>query len=381
MSNSNSNKNGNTKGSTQKKKQRSAAAMARRAAKRNTQKAAKKAAKEEKEKKTETVLEMFPDILGIVASRGFMPNVKKTTLLSKNFSASLKKVPLFQNVDRSTIYPNGATLLNKYLIEENWDEAMKIIEQGVPKKILEQKLQGSDATTPLVFAVMKDKFPFFKKLLEKGSNPNTEVIAYHRMPILHYVATYYEDENVSIKYVNELLAHKADINAFDSVGYTVVDATTRQFKNKVTKILIDAGAYLEKPNKKGFTPLLTAINSKNLEVLQYMLEKGNIHINKQTGANDLWPLKLAVLTSTKEIVREILEYEPEPDVDQKDDEGNTALHYAVLTKNYDKVKMLIHAGANSKIKNKEGITAVDLAKASFGETNPKAIEAYTLLEE
>lgn len=376
MSNSNSNKNGNSKGSTQKKKQRSAASMARRAAKWNTLKAAKKAAKE---KKAQTVLETFPDILGIVGAQGYMPNIRKTTLLSKNFSASLKKVPLFQNVDRSTIYPNGSTLLNKYLIEENWDEAMKIIEQGVPKKILEQKLQGSDATTPLVFAVMKNKFPFFKKLLEKGSNPNTEVVTYHRMPILHYVATYYEDENVSIKYINELLAHKADINAFDSVGYTVVDATTHKFKNDVAKVLIDAGAELEKPNKKGFTAVLSAINAKNLEVLQHIFETKEIDINKETGPNQLSPLKLAVLTATKDVVREVLKQKP--DLDQKDDEGNTALHYAVLTKNYDKVIMLKEAGANSKIKNKEGITAVDLAKASFGEENPKAVEAYSLLEE
>jgi ankyrin repeat protein len=398
MSNSNnnsSNNNAKNKGpaaagagtGTKKKKQRSAAAKARRSAKWATQKAEtaekQQAKKAEEERKTKSVLEMFPDIMGIIGSRGFMPNIKRSTLLSKNLSASLKKVPLFQNVDRSTIYPNGMTMLNKYLEEENWAEAMKILDQGVSKEVLNHPSPISKLS-PLVYVYEHHQYDLFKKLLEKGCNPNILLMrtAKHGIPFLHYVATTYGSEEERIPYIKALLAKKVDINQLDSLGYSVLEAVIARNDPDIAKVLIDSGADLQKPNKKGFTAVLTAIANSRFDIFKYMMEKEEIDINKETGANELSPLKIAVINGNKSMLEEVLQYEP--NLDQKDAEGNTPLHYAVLTKNYDKIILLKQAGANARISNKQGLTALELAKAAFGknnEPNPKAVEAYTLLKE
>jgi hypothetical protein len=396
-SNTNSNNNGKNKGSaaagsgTQKKKQRSAAAKARRSAKWATQKAEKKSAAVEKqqekkvedERKAKSVLEMFPDIMGIVGSRGFMPNIKRSTLLSKNLSASLKKVPLFQNADRSTIYPNGMTILNKYLEEGNWDEANKILDEGVSKEVLNHPSPISKLS-PIVYVYEYHQYNLFKKLLDKGCNPNILLMrtVKHSVPFLHYVATTYGSEEERIPYIKALLAKKVDINQLDSLGYSVLEAVIARNNPDIAKVLIDSGADLQKPNKKGFTAVLTAIANSRIDIFKYMMEKEEIDINKETGANELSPLKTAVISGNKAMLEEVLKYEP--NLDQKDAEGNTPLHYAVLTKNYDKIILLKQAGANARVGNKEGITALDLAKAAFGknnEQNPKAVQAYTLLKE
>lgn len=398
-SNTNSNNNGKNKGpaaagsgaGTQKKKQRSAAAKARRSAKWSTQKAEKKTEalekqqekKEEEERKTKSVLEMFPDIMGIVGSRGFMPNIKRSTLLSKNLSASLKKVPLFQNADRSTIYPNGMTMLNKYLEEGNWAEANRILDEGVSKKVLDHPSPVS-GISPLVYVYEHDQYNLFKKLLEKGCNPDILLMrtAKHRIPFLHYVATTYGTEEERIPYIKALLAKKVDINQLDSLGYSVLEAVIARNYPDIAKVLIDSGADLQKPNKKGFTAVLTAITNSRIEIFKYMMENEEIDINKETGADQLSPLKIAVISGNKAMLEEVLQCKP--NLDQKDAEGNTPLHYAVLTKNYDKIIMLKQAGASARISNKQGVTALELAKAAFGknnEPNPKAREAYTLLKE
>jgi ankyrin repeat protein len=224
----------------------------------------------------------------------------------------------------------------------------------------------------------------FETLLEKGANPNIEIlVGKHRMPLLHDVSTYSKPEESRMPYIQALLKHGAKISAVDSLGYTALDATIAHGDSKVAKLLIDGGADLETPTKRGFTAVLTAISTNNLPMFQYMMEKQTLNLNKQTGPNKLSPLKVAVLNGRKHILYALLQYKDRLDLDQKDDEGNTALHYAVMTNNFDKIMLLKKAGADSRIKNKAGITPLELARATFGaegQTKRAALEAYEMLQ-
>lgn len=384
-SNSNSGKPNNT---SQKKKVRSAAAMERRAAKWATQKAAKKASalatrnaeKAEKEAKEKRVLEMFPNIMGIVGAQGFMPNMRKSQMTSKTMRNALKSTPLFQNANRGTIYPGGKTMLGHFLENGNWAKAMEVLDKGVPKRILDAPTALGHV--PLLFAYDANQLPLFKKLLEKGADPNIMLSNDKtQYPILSQIIFSWRSHADKITFIDELLKHKANINKLSSEQKTPLDYAIQRGlatnDNHVAFHLIDKGAFLEAPNQSGFTAVLSAITSSNRKVLEYMVTKKSVDLDKKTGKNGLFPLKLAVLNGSYDILNDLFAYGIK-DVNQKDTEGNTALHYAVLTKAFMKIALLKEKGAKANISNKKGVTPLQLAQALDTAGNSRA---YDILKE
>jgi ankyrin repeat protein len=382
MSNDNtksSNGNGNT---TTQKKKRSAAAQARRTAKWQAQKEAKKTAaiakqtakKAEEERKTKSVLEMFPTVMSLVGAQGFMPNLKGVRGTSKQIKTALNTTPLFQNANRATIYPGTITLLNHYLENQQWDKAMEVINQGVPKRILEVPLRTIPPMSPLQYTYEWNQLPLFQKLLEKGANPNRP-IEYNRSisSLLTLIASSFSPN--ATKYTLLLLRHGADLNKRDSRGYSALDYAIRARKYDMIQLLIEKGASLETPNENGYTPLLSAIAISDKRAFHLMVAKG-ININKQTGPNGLSPLKVAVINGNTAMVKEILALDPE--LDQKDPLGNTALHYATLVNAVEKIALLKTAGANPRLSNKEGVTAISIAQGLRDNGDSRA---YNLLVE
>ncbi len=368
----NGSKNGSNNGSkgrntTTQKKKRSAAAQARRTVKWLAKKEARKAEtiarqlakKEENERKRQRVLNMFPNVMGIVGAQGFMPNIGRVRQTSKTMKSALNTVPLFQNAHRATIYPYGdQTLLNHYLIERQWDKAMQVLNAGVPKRVLNHPLRIIPRQSPLEYTYEHDQLGLFDTLLEKGAEPNIEV---RRGAIIKPLITYIIEEFYGPgKFFVELLVEKgANLNKRDSYGYTPLSRAILRQRVDYIDLLINNGADLETPNEFGFTPVLTAISMGDKRTLNKMVAKG-IDINKQTGPRGFSPLKHAVTNGQGGILVDVLALNPE--LDAKDPEGNTALHYAVMVNALEKIALLKTAGANPRIPNNAGRTAINLAQ-------------------
>lgn len=60
-----------------------------------------------------------------------------------------------------------------------------------------------------------------------------------------------------------------------------------------------------------------------------------------------------------------------PPLNLQDNEGNTSLHYAVKSGNLEAVKILLQAGADSKIKNKRNYTPLDFSQDLVPELRQK----------
>ena len=380
----NKNKNGKRNNQSQKKSKRSAAAIERRRAKWQTQKAEKKGAsiaeqqakrearEAEETRKQASVLEMFPNVMGIVGAQGHMQNIQKVKLLSKGMANTLKTVPLFQNADMATIYSNGRTIFGKYIEDHDWDKVLELLIKGIPKRIMEHPT--STGIPPIVYVFNYSNRPdIFKKMLDKGVDANM-IVPTNRVgiPLLGYVVGGNQSDAYIISCIDELLRHKANINKVDAQGFTALDYTIRWKKNTIAKYLIEKGAAIEVPNEAGFTALLTSITYNNEEMFKYIAGKG-IDINKKTGTKKIqFPLKSATLHGKKELLGLVLDLSPE--LNTKDEVGNTALHYAVLTKAYEKIQMLKDAGATININNQQMVTPFDLAKALERDGKPRAYE-------
>lgn len=357
--------NNNTK-RNKKPKQRSAAAMARRAAKWSTQKIEKRSVALEKQKekkenatrKQESVLRMFPEIMSLTAAEGYLPNINSVKFTSRTMRNNLRSVPLFKNAEKSTIYPNGKTMLGAYLETQQWDRASALLNSGVPKKILDNPIFGT--IPPLVFAYQQNRIDLFRQLLQKGADPNIINPAGDSL-FIYLVKDAHVDPNYRVEFLRELLRYKVDINQMTAAGYTPLDLAIMLADEVVFNFLLDQGADPEKPNKNGFTPLLTAISKNKLDLLLIILNEKDVNLDKQTGDKMLSPLKIAVLNGKTDAVEILLE-KGIKHIDAKDAKGNTALHYAVMTKSKDKIKLLLAAGANPRLSNKKNVSPMDIAQ-------------------
>ena len=361
---------------TQTKSKRSAAALARRAAKWTTQKETKKAeALAKTAAKRERVIDMFPDIMGLVGAQGFMSNVHRVRETSKTMKAALNATPLFQNADRATVYATGQTVLGHYFEEMNKEKIIETLKAGVPKKILD--MSTPYGYQPLYISYEAGWLDVFTLLLEKGANPNLEntTLGNYTKTLFHYIVLDYKfSDEVRIQFLEQLLKHNVDINKRDSKGYSALELSMTGWNEDVAQFLIENGAEMETPNKAGFTAVLTAIARKIDNVLNFMIAKG-VNMDKQTGDAILFPLKVATVNGTLAILETVLKHVK--DINAKDALGNTALHYAVMTNALKKIEALKKAGADSRIPNKAGQTAFNLAQKLEQKGNSRA---YTLLK-
>lgn len=133
----------------------------------------------------------------------------------------------------------------------------------------------------------------------------------------------------------------------------------RELKLQIGKILIDAGANVNVDDGVGATPLYNCAAGESGLLL--LLVQHSAQVNSTTGIyidgpGNKTPLHLAIhsIDNLAALIHE------GASLDAVDTNGNTALHRAVQADKLAAVKMLLDAGANRTIKNKDGKMAVDL---------------------
>ena len=160
----------------------------------------------------------------------------------------------------------------------------------------------------------------------------------------------------------------------------------------IIKYLVEElGADIEKADAEKITPLMEAVSSENLEVFEYYLSKKiDIHATNKLGAD---ALTMAMSGSSDEMISKLLRAGANPnhswnkknfshlmlssrngnlltsklllnagaEINARDTEGNTALHYASAEGFTSIVKLLISRGSNLESKNTKNESAGDLA--------------------
>lgn len=114
------------------------------------------------------------------------------------------------------------------------------------------------------------------------------------------------------------------------------------------------------PNTKsadGYSPLLMALNWDNAEIVALLLGAG---ADPNYNAEWEYPLTRAAESGTQSTIEVLLKSGANLNaVDHLD--GRTALHEAVMYRNYDGVQALLKAGADRAIKDHTGKTAAEMA--------------------
>lgn len=149
---------------------------------------------------------------------------------------------------------------------------------------------------------------------------------------------------------------------FSQETNTIFDiARTGTVANMKTMLMANPTA-INTVNKDGFSALILAVYRNNNQVAQFLIENGaNINENSPMGS----PLMAATVKGNIEIVKILLN--KKADVNVADENGTTALMYAVQFANFAIIEQLLNHKVNKTHKDKQGKTAFEYAVFSGNE--------------
>ncbi|MFB3896336.1 MAG: ankyrin repeat domain-containing protein [bacterium] len=146
----------------------------------------------------------------------------------------------------------------------------------------------------------------------------------------------------TIEVVNLLLARGANVNAKTNTGYTALMAAGMRGQTEVAKALIAKGAEVNARTDTGLTPLMLPARLGYTSLVKELVEHG-AEINEQKNEYRMTPLMLAAMKGNTEVVQFLVDKGAKVDLKNKD--GETALMLAKEQKHLDIVEILKQAGA------------------------------------
>ncbi|KAM3876900.1 protein TANC1-like [Diretmus argenteus] len=140
-------------------------------------------------------------------------------------------------------------------------------------------------------------------------------------------------------------------------GETALSAAAGRGRVEVCVFLLERGAELELPNRRGMVPLLSAGKHGHTQVAELLLQHGaDVNISDKQGRTALMLAATEGHVSTVELL--LSKGASVPSVDQ---EGLTALSWACLKGHRSVVQLLVEGGADLNQPDKHGRTPLDLA--------------------
>lgn len=250
----------------------------------------------------------------------------------------------------------GDTPLHKAVVIGLLDMTRTIIELGA-----ELNTTNLDSKTPLIVAAASGNLSVVELLLSSGADVTPKDIFGNTA--LHYPV--YLDPSGITKSMYE--AAFAEISAQDDQQKAPLNVS--EFVNlNIAKVLINYGANLDAKNKQSKTPIMVAIENRNIVAVQLLIRSGaDVTIEDNFGSTPLhaaielenW---IAEDNSLYDIVDEVNLYivksliDHGANVNARDMDSETPLHVAIKRWNLPAVLLLLRSGADVRMKDEYGNT-------------------------
>lgn len=148
-----------------------------------------------------------------------------------------------------------------------------------------------------------------------------------------------------------LLAANANIHATTQTGGTALMFTALGTDIRVAQRLLASGASVDAVGSNGWTAVTIAAARGFSPMLAWLLSEGASAT--RVDVYGYTPLMRAIENGHGAAARVLLDT-PDPEIDHQDEFGNTALHHAARTEREDLVTLLLAAGADAGIRNRDG---------------------------
>lgn len=177
--------------------------------------------------------------------------------------------------------------------------------------------------------------------------------------------------------VQFLLNNGADTEIKNTFGNTaLISASSQQDSFEIVKWLIDKGANTKIKNKYGETSLIVAAGVGETKTVELLLPISDVNVKNIYGET---ALSAASFVGHIEVVRSLLKV-PGLNINETNDENQTALFSAVEGGHLDIIKLLIDHEADTNITDKYGRlpihSAVRCGITSYDNLTPKKIKNY-----
>ena len=140
---------------------------------------------------------------------------------------------------------------------------------------------------------------------------------------------------------------------------TSLNLAARHGSIEMIQLLLDLGARVESHDRLGGTPLMRAIDGKNLDYVKLILSHGaNIHATDQYNRGILHS---CAVNRAEKILKYLLEHYKDLDINSQGDKGETALLEAVNVDAPRIVEILLNFGARTDISDKNSLTPYGIA--------------------
>lgn len=163
-----------------------------------------------------------------------------------------------------------------------------------------------------------------------------------------------------------------DLNTLDPGGQHPLYLALRDESDRVAMFLLSRPEVkVEHRNAKGESPLMMAALKGKLELVRRLIDR-QAEVNKPGWA----PLHYAATHASERslpVVRLLLEYHAF--IDAQSPNGSTPLMMAALYGNPQVVRLLLEEGADTAMKNEQGLSAIDFAHRAGRKETADAIAA------
>lgn len=240
--------------------------------------------------------------------------------------------------------------------------------------------EGADPTEELSGAIIANDPERIKFLVGKGADVN-KADSQGWTPLIN-AARQRRDDLVKL-----LIGLGADVNKADKDGMTPLIAAAMRDHMPTVKVLVENGANIEEPGPGGFRPLALAISENKYEAAKALMDAG-ADVKVASSSEALTPLMVVAAqtgpaegarflpgsTRPIDLAKELLE--KGAPVNAQSAAGMTALMIAAAHNSPPMIGLLMDAGADASLKNKQGQTAQDVAKLN---DNIEAAQAILVL--
>lgn len=175
---------------------------------------------------------------------------------------------------------------------------------------------------------------------------------------IYSIALIFAAKEGNAKLIKQLLAKRADTKAINSHGNTALIMACQESNLEIVNLLIHAGSDIHAANAIGNTGLLYAAYNGRSEIVKSLVHAGAQPNVSNTQGNT--PLIYAAYNGYLAILQFLIE-EAKADIDQQDNEGRSALMWAIIRGKTDVTLYLLSKNA-AKLTDSLGFTTLDWAR-------------------
>lgn len=164
--------------------------------------------------------------------------------------------------------------------------------------------------------------------------------------------------------VKSLMMKGVDVNDKDVNGATALMYAIEYQHLEIARFILDQSKntlLINDNNNFGWTVLMMSIDTNATDLALFILENfKDCDITKKNEAG--WnALMIATVKNAERVVEKLATCDPSV-VNEVDGEGNSAFIYAIINKSKRIARILADSNANLSLRNKAGLTALDIAK-------------------